>query len=79
MKWITIDYHGESASGKTSIWYVNNKDGTPLGYIMWHGPWRKYCFAPRDKTIYEQDCLRDIANFCEQKSHAHKLDKTNVR
>jgi hypothetical protein len=27
--------------------------------------WRAYAYYPRTSTLYEKDCLRDIAQFCE--------------
>lgn len=57
-----------SDSGKTQIWSVLDSSGMLLGQIKWFGQWRKYAFYPLGFTVYEQDCLRTIADFCEQKS-----------
>ena len=43
-----------------------------LGFIGWYPQWRKFCFIPNAHTIYEQDCLRDIANYCEAKTKERK-------
>ncbi len=76
-KWITFSEVGPSITGKTIIWYVyssKDEDGTNLaiGEIRWFGRWRKYAFFPDRDTIYEQDCLRDLAQFCEDKTKAHR-------
>lgn len=73
-KWIDFIDGGMSASGKTRLWHVVPKqgDGTPIGVIHWYGPWRKYCFSPNRNTIYEQDCLRAIADYCEKQTIAHR-------
>lgn len=71
-KWVTITWSRESASGKTNIWWVTNKD-IILGEVRWHTRWRKYAFYPESNTIFEEDCMRDIANWCEQATRRHKL------
>lgn len=64
-KWIYIDFLCKSKSGKTNIYQVMNK-GLHLGDIKWWSPWRKYAFFPEEGTLFEQDCLRDIAEFIEK-------------
>lgn len=72
-RWITVSWAGASASGKTSIWTVRNSDnGALLGEIRWHGPWRQYTFVPAPFTIFEEECLRDIANFCQDSTISHR-------
>jgi hypothetical protein len=58
---------------KTATWAVANGDYI-LGYVRWFAKWRKYAFYPRDdeQTIYEQACLRDIANFIENLTKEYK-------
>lgn len=70
-KWIEfiLSYKGE----KTSVWFVSNAETKEkIGYVKWYGPWRKYCYFPIDQTVYEQDCLRDIANFIENATKEHR-------
>ena len=58
---------------KTKRWVVQTKqDFKQLGIIKWHCGWRKYVFYPYSDTLFEQDCLRDIANFIEEKTTNHK-------
>ena len=57
-----------SDSGKTQIWSVISHHDYDLGEIRWYGRWRKYAFYPHWDTIYEQDCLRKIADFCEDQT-----------
>lgn len=74
-RYITFDWAGQSASGLTQIHrvvnYTNDPRGETLGRIRWFGRWRKYAFEPAPNTIFEQDCLRDIAAFCEDLTAAH--------
>lgn len=51
---------------KTMRWAVTSVyDQTLLGYIQWFPRFRKFSFFPRNDTVYEEVCLRDIAEFCE--------------
>jgi len=71
-KYLIAELGGHSPSGKTQIWYINNTDGAQLGCISWNCGWRKYWFQPCNYTGYEEDCLRDLANFCEKLTKIHK-------
>ena len=72
-KWIRFDAGPPSASGKTATWTILTIDGAMvLGEVRWYGPWRKYTFYPRSETVFEQDCLRDIAAFIEAHTREHR-------
>lgn len=71
MKWIVFNICGDT--GKTKMWEVVSKEGGDrLGLVKWYPGWRRYCFFPAPNTIFEQDCLRDIAQFCENRTAIHK-------
>lgn len=70
-KWITFDEPIPSPSGKTMTWRVKN-GLVILGDVKWYGPWRKYAFFPRPLTVYEPDCLKDLAQFCMEQTMQHK-------
>lgn len=73
-KWIEFRHYSPKSGQKTSLWIVRSKQsGATLGVIKWFGSWRKYSFFPSDSTIFEQDCLRDIANFIEEKTKEYKI------
>jgi len=79
MSWINFEYAGLSNSGKTLEWRVQPA-GAPelaacIGIVKWYAPWRKYAFMPYSNTVFEQDCLRDIADFCERRTKEHKEAK----
>lgn len=62
-------------SRRTKVWTVHSKypDGpSELGRIKWFARWRCYGFFPAVLTVYEKLCLRDIAQFCEEKTEEHK-------
>ena len=61
---------------KTKVWFVINKyDGIQLGWIAWFAKWRKYAFYPKPETVYEQVCLREIADFCEIETRHYNEQK----
>lgn len=71
---IKFEEAGTSKSGLTRIWNVcNTMSGSPdyFGVIHWHGAWRKYVFEC-DRSFYDWDCLRLIADFIEQKTIEHR-------
>ncbi|MGD6850782.1 MAG: hypothetical protein ACQCN6_01830 [Candidatus Bathyarchaeia archaeon] len=71
-KYIRFKWFMASKSGKTHIWEVLAKDGgVKLGEVSWYGAWRCYAFFVSSKwgdfeLVFEKQCLRDIANFCEE-------------
>jgi hypothetical protein len=60
----------------TKVWLVLTCSPiTELGEVRWFGRWRKYGFFPAPDTVFEQDCLREIAFFCETATRFHKAGK----
>lgn len=52
---------------KTQIWQVVATINLQiLGDIKWYTPWRTYTFFPLNNTIYEDDCLTEIAGFIKK-------------
>ena len=74
-RWITF-VEDTPQAWVTRYWKVLSKEGGNfLGGIKWFGAWRKYCFFPEQATIFEQDCLRDIADFCEAQTYGRKAER----
>lgn len=65
-KW--IDFVELNSDGrKTKIFDVVNKEHvSSIGQVKWYGPWRQYSFFPKENTVYERQCLMDIAHFINQ-------------
>ena len=77
-KWIRFRLADEQKP-KTKVWDVLTADNEEnfLGRIKWFGRWRKYSFFPASYTIFENQCLRDIADFMEEEMRKRKeLSKT---
>ena len=65
-----------SASGKTKIWSVMQigVEGfrLKLGEIRWQASWRRYAFFPQVCTVYDESCLRTLADYCQMKTQDHR-------
>jgi hypothetical protein len=71
MKWIrTVEL--PNLGLKTRRWAVLTQEGAPLGAVRWFSRWRCYAFYPEPGTIYERQCLRDLADFCEEQTQMHR-------
>jgi hypothetical protein len=69
MSFLIFEEGPSSISGKTKTWIIN---GGKLGSILWYPHWRKYCFFPQASTLFDNDCLLTIANFCSTETQKHK-------
>jgi hypothetical protein len=68
-QWIRIKEQEVKDKRVTKVFNVYAKDGDVLlGVIRWHGPWRKYCYFPEPKTVYEWVCMTDIGSFCKEET-----------
>lgn len=66
MTYLRFVEESPSPSGKTRRWGVFSAfRGDRLGTISWYGPWRQYTFSPEPETVWNKDCLRDLAHFLE--------------
>ena len=41
----------------------------------WHPGWRRFSFFPNANTLFEPDCLRDLADFCESETKKRKAER----
>ena len=61
---------------KTDTWEVwSLSGGIHLGRVVWHTPWRKYCFFPAGKTLFDEGCLGILATFVEWETKKHRTGK----
>jgi len=72
VKYIEFSRPRPTKTGKTYVWSVLADALTlspySIGEIKWHGAWRRYAFFPGRDTRFEHDCLRKIADFCEDRT-----------
>lgn len=46
---------------KTDIILIDSiSHNITLGRIMWHAPWRQYCFFPDNNTLWNVGCMEDV-------------------
>jgi hypothetical protein len=72
-QWCTFELWRLSESGKTKVWRVICSGGPKdhIGWVQWHGPWRRYVFRSFD-AIYNVDCLTQIAQFVGECNAEHQ-------
>ncbi len=70
-KWITLAAAEVQKGTRTLRWKVLTLEGALLGHVQWFARWRGYAFFPDAETVFEETCLRDLADFCEQATRDH--------
>ena len=63
---------------KTIVVGVYSKcDGSELGEVRWHPPWRHYCFIPTRQfdIVLSDRCMLAIGNFTLNLNNKHKEAK----
>lgn len=75
-----IEFHdvGVSESGKTRRFEVRDRSGMKLGWVSWYPRWRKYIYQPAPRTVYEEVCLREIAEFVQSETKMHKQKESII-
>src|SRR5688572_11111304 len=59
-KW--LDFNEVPFKGKTKKFeVVNREQNFTIGEVKWYGAFRQYSFFPVPNTVYERQCLMDIA------------------
>jgi hypothetical protein len=76
-KWVVYSWAGSSPSGKTQKWAAFAAvDGTTrLGEIRWFPAWRQYCFYPEYSTVWNDECLHEVARYLARVNREHKESK----
>jgi len=71
MSYLTFKEATRPGNYKTKFWSVHNAP-VVLGVISWYSPWRRYCFSPASGTTFDAACLRELTEFCENRTEEHK-------
>lgn len=75
-KWLYFKPMTQTKTRKTKVWLVLTLYGeTLLGQIRWHAAWRKYAFFPEPRTLFEPDCLDDLASFLRGQTKARQYER----
>lgn len=80
-KYIDFQQRITSAKMKTLVWDVMTAGMYPilLGQVRWYSQWRKYCFYPVGNSIYDDNCLTDIAKFCTDETSKHRVTNSKEK
>lgn len=81
MKWLDVLEQPKRPGQVTRRWALVPKGDAvrAIGWVSWYAPWRKYAFTPEPLSVYEPDCLRDIATFCEERTAERKAEREAQR
>lgn len=72
-RWLDFRLQPGVPGRSTSKFNVHNViTGTVLGYIAWYPSFRKYAFYPVPETVYDAECLEDIAAKLRELMESHK-------
>ena len=73
---IFIDISSDYPEKKTKTVVVRTRrSANMLGTIKWFANWRKYTFVPEPDTLYDSNCLHDIAEQCGLLTTERKLER----
>lgn len=73
-KW--LQFYIVDRKPKTLVLHVINTSDQLLGIISWKGTWRQYVYQSGDGIIYNNGCLKDIADVCTSLNEEHKKRKS---
>ena len=75
---LTFELQPKPEKRKTEIWTVVAQGEIRLGDVRWYAPWRRYTFNPDAETLYDPECLRRLATFCEGQTKQRKKDRVKA-
>ena len=64
---------------KTKVWAVATVTDSELGAVKFFPRWRCYAFFPAPACVFEEECLRDIAAFCEHQTAKWRVARNRAR
>jgi hypothetical protein len=80
LSWIAFNEDEAAARGrKTLVWTVTAIGGGTLGVVKFYSQWRKYAFYPNPNTLFEEECLRDIATFVATQTEAWRAKRRLIQ
>lgn len=61
-RFLVFEERDVEAKRKTRVVHVKSAiTGFLVGTISWYAPWRRYAFMPAGATIFDVNCLREVA------------------
>lgn len=75
-QYLKFDFR-KSKSKLTAVVLVKAKRSAMLlGEIKWYAPWKQYAFFPRDRTLFNSECMTDILTVIAVLMKQRKKTKT---
>jgi len=72
-----MDFYLVEKKPKTNVYQIENKkSGDVIGIIEWYSVWRQYVIQPEFGCIFNDTCLKEIAEFLSELNKNHK-EKAN--
>lgn len=76
-EWIRFVEGSYAKPHATRIWAIVDTAGITIGWVKWWAAWRKYTFHPTvAHAVFDEACLRRIADFCEDETRKHKAARS---
>jgi len=62
---VPVGPYMEAERDGSGLWVsiYNKKHGSDLGFFEWYAPWRCWVFSPETGTVFNDGCLRALADF----------------
>jgi hypothetical protein len=77
-----VEKRDPTSTRKLPAWQVRSSaypDRAPLGYIMWWSGWRRYCFFPEAKSLFDASCLKEIEAFITTQMEVYKCQRASKK
>lgn len=71
MSYLRFAFNVPIKGHKTNVWAVYG-GLVQVGVVKWYAQWRRYCFFPNEGTLFEEECLREMATFLEDQTYARR-------
>lgn len=72
-KYMVAEQNDNAPGHKTSYWSIlSAKDADTLGWISWYGRWRQFAFSPATASVFNNQCLIDLAAFLKKLNDLNK-------
>lgn len=81
-KWILFreDDPSPGQIRRTRLWHViSRKRGNIIGEIKWYPGWHRYALFPTPNTVWDEICMRDVAEFCQEQTNDQKRQPKQPR
>ena len=80
-RWVTFEEQLPLPGRTTKRWLVRSKQGEGfiLGEVSFHAHWRKYIFSPAAPTMFDDQCLREVAAFVRHQTFLQNESSRKAR